>query len=96
MKETDFITFLDLYGQTIMDILDLKHVEIHEKIMKNIVKFLKKGYENLPAVRMTLRKYKHMLEEMMLETDDEDDEEDDDEDDDAESVYESEEDENNE
>ena len=38
--------------------------------MKIIEKFLEKGNENLPAVQMTLRKYKHLLEEIMLETDD--------------------------
>lgn len=63
--------------------LDLKGGEIHEKVMNSIEKFLKNGYENLPAVRMTLRKYKHLLEEMMYLTDDEetDDEETDSEDD---------------
>lgn len=63
--------------------LDLKGGEIHEKVINSIEKFLKNGYENLPAVRMTLRKYKHLLEEMMYLTDDEetDDEETDSEDD---------------
>lgn len=31
---------------------------------------LKSGYENLPAVCMTFRKYKNLLEEMMYLTDD--------------------------
>ena len=39
--------------------------------MKTIEKFLEKVYENLLPVRMTLRKYKHLLKEMMSETDDE-------------------------
>lgn len=83
MEEANFIAFLDLYGKTILDMLDLKGGEIHEKVMNSIEKFLKNGYENLPAVRMTLRKYKHLLEEMMYLTDDEetDDEETDSEDD---------------
>ena len=50
--------------------------------MKTIENFLEKGYENLLPVRMTLRKYKHLLEEMMLETDDEETDDKDGEDDD--------------
>lgn len=51
--------------------LDLKGGEIHEKVMNSIEKcFFLNGYENLPAVRMTLRKYKHLLVEMMYLTDD--------------------------
>lgn len=83
MEEANFIAFLDLYGKAILDMLDLKDKEIHEKVMNRIEKFLKNGYENLPAVHMTLRKYKHLLEEMMYLTDDEetDDEETDNEED---------------
>jgi hypothetical protein len=88
MKETNFTTFLNLYGNTILDMLDLKIGIIHDKVMKSIEKFHKRGYENLPAIGMTLRKYKHLLEEMMLETDDEETEED--ENDDVESDDESE------
>lgn len=95
MKETNFTTFLNLYGNTILNILDLEHGEIHGKVMKTIEKFLEKGYENIPAVRMTLRKYKHLLEEMMLETDDEETDDEDDEDDDYDDP-ESEEEENDE
>lgn len=71
MEEANFIAFLDLYGKTILDMLNLKGREIHEKVMNSIEKFLKNGYENLPAVPMSLRKYKHLLEEMMYLTDDE-------------------------
>lgn len=95
MKETNFTTFLNLYGNTILNILDLEHGEIHGKVMKTIEKFLEKGYENIPAVQMTLRKYKHLLEEMMLETDDEETDDEDDEDDDYDDP-ESEEEENDE
>lgn len=49
--------------------------------MNSIEKFLKNGYETLPAVRMTLRKYKHLLEEMMYLTDDEETDDEDSEDD---------------
>lgn len=95
MEETDFISFLNLYGKTILDMLDLKGGQIHEKVMNNVEKFLKKGYENLPAVRMALRKYKHLLEEMMYLSDDEEtndnekDSEDEDENDDVDSEGES-------
>lgn len=72
MEETDFIAFLNIYGKTILDMLDLKGREIHENVMNSIEKFLKSGYENLPAtVCITLRKNKHLLEEMMYLTDDE-------------------------
>lgn len=83
MEEANFIAFLDLYEKTILDMLDLKGGEIHEKVMNSIEKFLKNGYENLPAVCMTLRNYKHLLVKMMHLTDDEetDDEETDSEDD---------------
>lgn len=56
MEETNFTAFLDLYGKTILYMLDLKSGEIHEKVMNSIKQSLKNGYENLPAVRMTLRK----------------------------------------
>lgn len=75
--------------------LDLKGGQIHEKVMNNVEKFLNKGYENLPAVRMALRKYKHLLEEMMYLSDDEEtdddetDSEDEDENDDVDSEGES-------
>lgn len=85
LKEKDVIAFLNLYGKTILDILDLKRGRIHHKIMNSIDKFLKKGYESLPAVRMALRKYKHILEETMYLTDS--DESDDEETDEEETDY---------
>lgn len=90
MEETNFISFLNLYGRIILDMFDLKGGQIHEKVMNNVEKFLKKGYENLPAVRMAIRKYKHLLEEMMYisdgeETDDEETNEDDDKNDEIDS-----------
>lgn len=41
MEEANFIAFLDLYGKTILDMLDLKGGEIHGKIMNCIEKCLK-------------------------------------------------------
>lgn len=84
------MTSNDLYGKTILNMLDLKEGQIHEKVMTYVEKFLKKGYENLPAVRMALRKYKHLLEEMMYlsddgETDDEETDSEDEENDDVDS-----------
>lgn len=40
MEEANFIAFLDLYGKNILDMLDLKGGEIHEKVMNCIEKFL--------------------------------------------------------
>lgn len=42
MEEANFIAFLDLYGKTILDMLDLKGGEIHEKVMNSIEKFVLK------------------------------------------------------
>lgn len=77
LKETNFITFLDLnvYGNTILDMIGLKDGIIHDKVLKSL-KFHKRGYGNLLAIRMTLRK--HLLEEMMLETGDEETDDEDD------------------
>lgn len=41
MEEANFIAFLDLYGKTILDMLDLKGGEIQGKIMNCIEKCLK-------------------------------------------------------
>lgn len=67
MKVTNFITFLDQYGNTILDLFDLKNGLIQDNVMKSIVKFPRRGSGNLPAIW----KYNHLLEEIMLDTDDE-------------------------
>lgn len=62
MKVTNFITFLDQYGNTILDLFDLKNGLIQDNVMKSIEKFQRRGSGNLPAICMTLRKYNHLLE----------------------------------
>lgn len=47
MEETNYIAFLDLYGKPVLDMLDLKGGEIHEKVMivwKNFLKMDMKTY----------------------------------------------------
>lgn len=64
MKEIDFITFLDLYGQTILDVL-----EIYMRKSWKVLKSSKQRFLKMPAIPMTLRKYRHILQQIKLKTD---------------------------
>ncbi len=59
--------FLNIYARTIRDLLDLSGGKLHGKIMASVYKLLSKKYGVMPAIRISLRKYKPMLEEFMRE-----------------------------
>ena len=73
MREEDMITFLNLYWKTITNILWLKSGELHTKVMQSVVKYMQNGYKSRPAIRMSLKKYKHQLEEYLYGDESEDD-----------------------
>lgn len=75
MEEADLMEFLNQYGQTILDIIQLRGGKLHTKVMQSVGKYLRNGYDKLPAVRVSLRKYKHELQEDMYSEDESEDDE---------------------
>ena len=41
--------------------------------MQSVLKYMQNGYKSRPAIRMSLKKYKHQLEEYLYGDDSEDD-----------------------
>jgi len=74
MKNDDVIEFMDGYAKTIRDILLLRHGKLHLKIMESVDEYIVDGIDQINAIRMTLRKYKHELEEFIEKDSDETDE----------------------
>ena len=88
----DITEFLNEYGRTIRNILELRNGSLHAKVMDSIRQYMLDGFDQTKAIRMTLRKFKHELEEYFEDDDntdnisevgnsDEDDDDDDDGDD---------------
>ena len=87
LEEEDIKQAMDLYRLIIKYILQLENGPIHEKVMSGVEDFMDDGYGEDKAIKMSLKKNRHILEEMFDDEDDsdgEDSDEDDDEEEDSE------------
>jgi hypothetical protein len=55
------------YGTLIQYILQLKNGKLHSKVMKVVDNLLEDGMDYKKAVKVAIRKYKHMLENYLDE-----------------------------
>jgi hypothetical protein len=96
LNGVDLDQFMSRYGTLIQYILQLKNGKLHSKVMKVVDDLLEDGMDYKKAVKVAIRKYKHMLENYLdevinNENSDEDDASDDDDDDEDDEVEEEEE-----
>ncbi|XP_069122470.1 uncharacterized protein [Argopecten irradians] len=87
MKVKDMDQFIKDYGSIIMSILKLQNGKIHEKVMNDVTELIDDGYDDRKAIKMALKKNRHVLDEMWdgEDSDGDEDEEEEDSDDDEES-----------
>ena len=83
LQEEDIKQAMDLYRLIIKYILKLQNGPIHENVMSGVEDFMDEGYGEDKAIKMSLKKNRHILEEMFDDEDDSDesDEEEDEEED---------------
>lgn len=81
MNFKDLQRFSAKYDQLIQYILQLQNGSIHAKVMDDVNDFLSEGYSERKAIRMSLNKIRHVLDEMWdnesdMETDEDSESED--------------------
>lgn len=64
MNAKDLNKFLEKYGQLILYNLPLQHGSLQGNVTDDVKEFMSKGYDERRAIRMTLNKNRHLLEEM--------------------------------
>ena len=84
LKEEDLKELLKQYGILIKNIMRIRYGPIHKTIMKSISEFVDDGYEKGKSIRMALRKYRHLLEELLEEEEEEEEQEEEEEEEQAE------------
>jgi len=91
LRSDDWKVFMNKYATLIGYIMKLEGGKIHTKIMDTIRMYIKAGYDEITSVRMTLKKYRHQLEEYLEQNEFTDSDSESDVDDDNESNDDSEE-----
>ena len=67
LNDVDLNQFMSRYGILIQYILQLKNGKLHSKVMKVVDDLLEDGMNYKKAVKVAIRKYKHMLENYLDE-----------------------------
>lgn len=65
LRSDDWKVFMNKYTTLICYIMKLQGRKIHTKIMDTITMYIKAGYDETTSIRMTLKKYRHQLEEYL-------------------------------
>ena len=71
MKYHDIEGFLEIYGKLMKNILQLKHGDVHEKVMKDMNDLNSEGYSKSKSIKMDIGRNKYLLEDIR-DTDEED------------------------
>ncbi|MES9883688.1 MAG: C2H2-type zinc finger protein [Sedimenticola sp.] len=69
VQPLDIADVLQKYTSLLVYIIQLRHGLVHEQVMDAISDFISDGYSEKSAVRMTVKKYKHLIEEYLDTTD---------------------------
>ena len=64
MHIIDMKSFYKLYGSFLLSLVELNGGPIHEKVMRDIDKFMEKGYDNKQSIKMALHKELYQFEAM--------------------------------
>ena len=67
LNGVDLDQFMSRYGTLIQYILQLQNGKLHSKVMKVVDDLLEDGMDYKKAVKVAIRKYKHMLENYLDE-----------------------------
>ena len=65
LRSDDWKVFMNKYATLIGYIMKLEGGKIHTNIMDTVRMYIKAGYDEITSIRMTLKKYRHQLEEYL-------------------------------
>lgn len=96
LQSEDWRVFMNKYATLIDYIMKLEVGKIHSKIMDTVKMYIKVGYDELTSIRMSLKKYRHQLEEYLEQNENTDSDTESEIEDDNESIEDSEDEDTNE